>query len=77
MMCGVGPSIAALRRSASGLYSIIADRNPAEILETMAANYPAPTGPLHLHFFPFGGWEKTLAWLSEYREARWSRVSGR
>ncbi|RUX29694.1 methylenetetrahydrofolate reductase [Mesorhizobium sp. M7A.F.Ca.US.011.01.1.1] len=77
MMCGVGPSLAALRRSASGLFNVIADRNPAEILETMAANYPAPLGPLHLHFFPFGGWEKTLAWLSDYRELSLSRVNER
>lgn len=72
MMCGVGPSIAALRRSASGLFNVLADRNPAEILETMAASYPAPLGPLHLHFFPFGGWEKTLAWFRDYRELRLS-----
>lgn len=77
MMCGVGPSIAALRRSASGLFNIVADRNPAEILQTMAASYPAPTAPLHLHFFPFGGWEKTLAWFADYREACWLRVNER
>lgn len=77
MMCGVGPSIAALRRSASGLFNVIADRNPAEVLETMTAIYPAPLGPLHLHFFPFGGWEKTLAWFSDYRELRLSRVDER
>lgn len=70
MMCGVGPSIAALKRSASGLFNVIADRNPADVLEAMSTSYPQPAGPLHLHFFPFGGWEKTLAWYSEHRGAR-------
>ncbi|CAN7695996.1 methylenetetrahydrofolate reductase [Rhizobium sp. LjRoot254] len=74
MMCGVGPSIAALRRSASGLFNIIADRNPAEVLDAMWASYPAPVAPLHLHFFPFGGWEKTLSWFADYQEARGLRA---
>lgn len=77
MMCGVGPSIAALRRSASGLFNIIADRNPAEVLEAMAASYPEPTAPVHLHFFPFGGWEKTLSWFGDYQEARGQRAIDR
>ncbi|MBL0374563.1 methylenetetrahydrofolate reductase [Rhizobium sp. KVB221] len=76
MMCGVGPSIAALRRSASGLFNIIADRNPAEVLDAMAASYPVPVAPLNYHFFPFGGWEKTLSWFADYQEARGLRATG-
>lgn len=76
-MCGVGPSIAALRRSASGLLNIVADRNPGDVLDAVASAYPDPLTPLHLHFFPFGGWEKTLTWLSDYREARQMRAGAR
>ncbi|OCP14937.1 methylenetetrahydrofolate reductase [Ensifer sp. LC163] len=76
-MCGVGPSIAALRRSASGLLNIIADRNPGDVLEAIASTYPTPLTPLHLHFFPFGGWEKTLTWLGDYQEARMMRAGAR
>ncbi len=76
-MCGVGPSIAALRRSASGLLNIVADRNPADVIDAVSSAYPDPVTPLHLHFFPFGGWEKTLAWLGDYREARQLRAGVR
>ncbi|WP_234893404.1 methylenetetrahydrofolate reductase [Sinorhizobium meliloti] len=75
-MCGVGPSIAALRRSAGGLLNAMMDRNPADVLEAMTANYPEPVSPLHFHFFPFGGWEKTLDWFSNYREACSPQVIG-
>ena len=74
MMCGVGPSIAALRRSASGLFNIIADRNPADIVDAMVAAYPDPAAHMQLHFFPFGGWEKTLSWFDGYREVRGGRA---
>ncbi|OMQ34443.1 methylenetetrahydrofolate reductase [Ensifer sp. 1H6] len=76
-MCGVGPSIAALRRSASGLLNIVADRNPGDVLDAIASAYPTPLTPMHLHFFPFGGWEKTLAWHGDYREVRQMRAKGR
>lgn len=69
-MCGVGPSIAALRRSVSGLLNIVADRNPADVIDAVSKAYPDTVTPLHLHFFPFGGWEKTLTWLGDYRVAR-------
>jgi methylenetetrahydrofolate reductase (NADPH) len=75
MMCGVGASVAALKRSASGIFNVISDRNPADVIEAFASSYPEPMGPLHLHFFPFGGWEKTLAWYSEYQAARRPRIN--
>lgn len=74
MMCGIGPSIAALRRSASGLFNIIADRNPADVLDAMVAAYPDPASQMQLHFFPFGGWEKTLSWFDDYREVQGLRT---
>ncbi|WP_315927882.1 methylenetetrahydrofolate reductase [Mesorhizobium sp. SP-1A] len=70
MMCGVGASVAALKRSAGGIFNVMSDRNPADVIEAIASSYPEPEAPLHLHFFPFGGWEKTLAWYSEYADRR-------
>ncbi len=74
VMCGVGTSVAALTRSASSVFNIISDRNPADVIEAIASSYPDPKRPLHLHFFPFGGWEKTLAWHSEYRRSNRTRT---
>ncbi|GAA4131630.1 hypothetical protein GCM10023067_50980 [Aminobacter aganoensis] len=66
-MCGVGPSLAALKRSGTGLFNVLSDRDPADLIETIEAAYPKPAGPLDIHFFPFGGWQKTSDWLAGYR----------
>ncbi len=67
MLCGVGPSLAMLRRSATGLFNILADKDPGEVLDATEESYPADLPPFGLHFYPFGGWEKTLAWIGERR----------
>lgn len=64
MMCGIGPSLAALRRSSVGLIDILSDKDPADLIQNIEAVYPSPTGPLEVHFFPFGGWQKTLEWIA-------------
>ncbi|PWK76943.1 5,10-methylenetetrahydrofolate reductase [Aminobacter sp. AP02] len=66
-MCGVGPSLAALKRSGTGLFNVLSDRDPADLVETIEAAYSEPAGPLDIHFFPFGGWQKTSDWLAAYR----------
>ncbi|MER8550835.1 methylenetetrahydrofolate reductase [Mesorhizobium sp. M0976] len=65
MLCGVGPSLAMLRRSAAGLFNILADKNPGDVIHAIEAH--RPSGSFHLHFYPFGGWEKTLAWVAEHQ----------
>lgn len=71
MMCGVGPSLAALRRSGVGLFNVLADKDPGDLVEAietgLASNCGAQT---FLHIFPFGGWEKSLSWLEEFRRRR-------
>jgi methylenetetrahydrofolate reductase (NADPH) len=65
MLCGVGPSLAMLRRSAGSLFNILAEKDPGDVLDAIEAH--RPSGSLHLHFYPFGGWEKTLAWVADRR----------
>lgn len=72
MICGIGPSLAMLRRSAAGLFNILAERDPGEVLDAIEAHYPADLPPFHLHFYPFGGWEKTLGWLKARRPASYA-----
>ncbi|MBZ9727186.1 methylenetetrahydrofolate reductase [Mesorhizobium sp. CO1-1-11] len=76
MLCGVGPSLAALRRSGGGLFNVLADKNPGDLIEAIETRYPAGHPQLFAHFFPFGGWEKSLAWLSDYRHIRLGRAAG-
>ncbi|WP_426437166.1 methylenetetrahydrofolate reductase [Bradyrhizobium genosp. P] len=66
-MCGIGPSLAALKNSGKGLFNVLADKDPADVIEAIEMSYPEPTGQVDLHFFPFGGWEKTLDWVAKAR----------
>jgi methylenetetrahydrofolate reductase (NADPH) len=66
--CGIGPSLAVLRRSAGNLLHVLADKDPADVIAGIEESYPVPKGPLTLHFFPFGGWKKTLDWVKVARE---------
>ncbi|MBB6469378.1 methylenetetrahydrofolate reductase (NADPH) [Aminobacter lissarensis] len=67
VMCGIGPSLAALRRSGAGLFNVLADKDPGDVIKGIEASYPSPFGPLDIHFFPFGGWQKTLDWIETAR----------
>src|SRR5258708_3624284 len=67
IMCGIGPSLAVLKNSHKGLFNVLADKDPADVIEGIETNYAAPIGQLDLHFFPFGGWKKTLDWVAGSR----------
>ncbi len=69
IMCGVGPSIAVLKKNAGGLLNVLADKDPSDVITAIEANLTVVSGPTDLHFFPFGGWEKTLRWIVEARAA--------
>ncbi|WP_170167163.1 methylenetetrahydrofolate reductase [Paracoccus methylarcula] len=66
VLCGVGPSTAVLKKNAGGFMKIMADHDPGGIIEGIETGYFG-TNPLNLHFFPFGGWKKTLAWIGDRR----------
>jgi methylenetetrahydrofolate reductase (NADPH) len=66
--CGIGPSLAALRRSTGSLLRVLADKDSADVIAGIEESYPVPKAPLTLHFFPFGGWKKTLDWVKVARE---------
>lgn len=66
--CGVGPSIAVLKKNAGGFMKIMSDRDPGDIIEGIEASYSGAS-KLNLHFFPFGGWQKTLTWIADPRRS--------
>jgi hypothetical protein len=39
MICGIGASLAALRRSNSGLINILADKDPADVIQNIETTY--------------------------------------
>jgi methylenetetrahydrofolate reductase (NADPH) len=74
MICGIGPLLAMLKRSAAGLFTILADKDPGDVLDADEGYYPTSLSPILLHFYLFGAWEKTLDWMQERRLA--TRMKG-
>lgn len=69
--CGIGPSLEILRKQAGGLVKLATTRmwKPDAIVEEIAAAGEHDPEALFagLHFFPFGGLERTAAWLAAAR----------
>ncbi len=66
VMCGVGPSVAALKKNAGGFLKVMNDRDPGDVIDQVDNSYFGPS-QLNAHFFPFGGWQKTIKWLANRR----------
>ena len=69
--CGIGPSLEVLRKQAGGLVKLATTRlwKPDGIVDEIAAAAEHDPDSLFagLHFFPFGGLERTAAWLAAAR----------
>lgn len=64
MMCGVGASLTSLTQRGGSVLKAMREQDPSDVIEGLDA--AAKEYLLHdvsLHFFPFGGWERTLAWV--------------
>jgi methylenetetrahydrofolate reductase (NADPH) len=73
LACGIGPSIEVLRKQSGGLLKLATTRQwkPDAVAEGIAAAVAADPDSLirGLHLFPFGGLERSAAWLADLRAA--------
>ena len=71
LACGIGPSIEVLRKQSGGLLKLATTRvwKPDAVAEGIAAGVAADPDCLirGLHMFPFGGLERSAAWLADLR----------
>lgn len=64
VMCGVGPSLGILKRQAGSVFKVMRDQDPGEVIEALHDGLEQSSrAGVHVHFFPFGGWEKTASWI--------------
>ncbi len=64
--CGIGNSLRTLRLRTNMVGRLIADARPDDILHDLGLGLASEgAGAVGLHFFPFGGVEKTGAFISE------------
>ena len=64
--CGVGASASALARYGVSITRLIGTAGPDKLVDALAWGLEPMHGPVRLHFYPFGGLEKTVQWIGEY-----------
>ncbi len=74
LACGIGPSVEVLRKQSGGLLKLATTRlwKPDAVAEGIAGSTIADPDSLFrgLHLFPFGGLDRSAAWLAELRTSR-------
>lgn len=67
LLCGIGPSLRALRERESLAKNMVAGVTPLDVLQTVASAQAATPflGIEGVHFFTFGSLRQTVDWLSE------------
>lgn len=70
MLCGVGASLSALTRQGNSIFKAMREQDPSDVLVGLALGTRAHMlRDVSVHFFPFGGWERTLEWVDHERKA--------
>jgi methylenetetrahydrofolate reductase (NADPH) len=64
--CGVGASASVMRKYGVSLSNLIGTAGPDRLVDAFAAKLGHEHGRVRLHFYPFGGMEKTVAWIADY-----------
>jgi len=68
--CGVGASASVLAKYGISITQLLGSAGPDKLVDAPAKGLNESHGPVRLHFYPFGGLEKTVAWINGYRKSR-------
>lgn len=64
--CGVGASASVLAKYGISITKLIGSAGPDKLVETFEREFGPQHGPVRLHFYPFGGIERTVEWINNY-----------
>lgn len=67
--CGVGASAAVLGKYGISLTRLLGAAGPDQLVDALARGLTPDLGPVRLHFYPFGGLERTVTWINDYANA--------
>ncbi|MGD9812193.1 MAG: methylenetetrahydrofolate reductase [Sphingobium sp.] len=67
--CGVGASAKVMAKYGISITRLMGNAGPDKLVDALAEGLTEEHGPVRLHFYPFGGLERTVAWINEYRRA--------
>ncbi len=64
--CGVGASASVMTKYGISITQLLGTAGPDRLLAQLTAGLGPQHGEVHLHFYPFGGLEKTVEWINAY-----------
>jgi methylenetetrahydrofolate reductase (NADPH) len=64
--CGVSATSAVMSKYGVSLTKLIGTAGPDKLVDEIAAKLGPQHGPVRLHFYPFGGLERTVGWINDY-----------
>jgi methylenetetrahydrofolate reductase (NADPH) len=67
--CGVGASAGVLAKYGISIGQLLGTAGPDRLVAALADGLTPAHGPVRLHFYPFGGVERTVAWIADYDRA--------
>jgi methylenetetrahydrofolate reductase (NADPH) len=67
--CGVAASSAVMSKYGVSLTKLMGTAGPDTLIDSLAENLRPKHGPVRLHFYPFGGLERTVSWINDYERA--------
>lgn len=65
--CGVGASAAVLAKYGISLTKLVGTSGPDKLVERFVRELGPQHGTVRLHFYPFGGLERTVDWVNNFR----------
>lgn len=68
--CGVGASAAVLKKYGISVTNLLGSAGPDKLVDTFVRGLGPEHGKVRLHFYPFGGLDKTLDWILAYEHQR-------
>ncbi len=64
--CGVGASASVMKKYGLSITNLLGSAGPDKLVAQFAAELSERHGMVRLHFYPFGGVEKTAGWIADY-----------
>jgi methylenetetrahydrofolate reductase (NADPH) len=66
--CGVGASASVMAKYGLSISNLLGSAGPDKLVDGFAKGLGAQHGMVRLHFYPFGGLQKTVEWIADYNK---------
>ena len=68
--CGVGASASVMKKYGVSITNLLGSAGPDTLVDRFVAELGDEHGRVRLHFYPFGGLDKTLNWILAFEHQR-------